>query len=119
MSNCELCGEPMPAGEEMFKYHGFSGDCPKPPKVREPEDTFEEYLERAEKAGAIDFHLRIMRTPQGKLDFYIHPQGRNGETGDFTVSAAFVSKIKNHVAAGSSRPIEEPLHGSSTTEHKM
>lgn len=28
---CELCGEPMPAGEEMFKYHGYSGDCPKPP----------------------------------------------------------------------------------------
>lgn len=31
MSKCELCGEPMPAGEEMFKYHGYSGDCPKPP----------------------------------------------------------------------------------------
>lgn len=32
MSKCELCGEPMPAGEEMFKFHGFSGDCPKPPR---------------------------------------------------------------------------------------
>lgn len=28
---CELCGEPMTAGEEMFKYHGYSGPCPKPP----------------------------------------------------------------------------------------
>lgn len=28
---CELCGEPMPLGEEMFKFHGFSGNCPKPP----------------------------------------------------------------------------------------
>ena len=28
---CKLCGEPMPAGEEMFKYHGYSGPCPKPP----------------------------------------------------------------------------------------
>jgi hypothetical protein len=28
---CELCGEPMPPGEEMFKYHGYSGECPKPP----------------------------------------------------------------------------------------
>ncbi len=28
---CELCGEPMPIGEEMFKYHGYSGNCPKPP----------------------------------------------------------------------------------------
>lgn len=28
---CELCGEPMPQGEEVFKYHGYSGPCPKPP----------------------------------------------------------------------------------------
>lgn len=28
---CELCGEPMPPGEQMFKYHGYSGPCPKPP----------------------------------------------------------------------------------------
>jgi hypothetical protein len=27
---CELCGEPMPEGEP-FRYHGFSGPCPKPP----------------------------------------------------------------------------------------
>lgn len=27
---CELCGDPMPEGEEMFKYHGYSGPCPKP-----------------------------------------------------------------------------------------
>lgn len=35
MSKCELCGEPMPPGEEMFKYHGYSCDCPKPPLPRE------------------------------------------------------------------------------------
>lgn len=34
MSKCELCGEPMPVGEEMFKYHGLSGPCPKPPLPR-------------------------------------------------------------------------------------
>lgn len=32
---CELCGEPMPSGEGMFKYHGYSGPCPKPPLPRE------------------------------------------------------------------------------------
>lgn len=32
---CELCGEPMPQGEEMFKYHGYSGDCPEPPLPKE------------------------------------------------------------------------------------
>ena len=30
-ARCALCGEPMPPGEEMFKYHGYSGPCPKPP----------------------------------------------------------------------------------------
>ena len=25
---CGLCGNPMPPGEEMFNYHGYSGDCP-------------------------------------------------------------------------------------------
>lgn len=74
------------------------------------DDTFQEYLERAEKAGVIDFHMRIVRTPEGKLDFYIHPQNVSGETGDFTVSAAFVSKLD--VGAGSSRPTSTPLIGS-------
>lgn len=31
---CELCGEAMPPGEEMFKFHGYSGPCPKPPLPR-------------------------------------------------------------------------------------
>lgn len=36
-SRCELCGEPMPQGEEMFKFHGYSGTCPKPPpKTTDP-----------------------------------------------------------------------------------
>ena len=30
-TKCELCGEPMPEGETMFKFHGYSGPCPKPP----------------------------------------------------------------------------------------
>jgi hypothetical protein len=34
VASCELCGEPMPPGEEMFRYHGSSGDCPKP-RLRE------------------------------------------------------------------------------------
>ena len=35
-ATCALCGEPMPAGEEMFKFHGYSGDCPKQPLPQEP-----------------------------------------------------------------------------------
>lgn len=31
---CEICGEPMPPNEQMFKFHGYSGACPKPPLPR-------------------------------------------------------------------------------------
>ena len=29
-ATCNICGHPMPPGEEMFKYHGYSSDCPRP-----------------------------------------------------------------------------------------
>jgi hypothetical protein len=74
------------------------------------QDTFEDYLVRAENAGVIDFHLRIMRTPEGGLDFYIHPQDKDGETGDFKISGGFVVKLEH--GAGSSRPSSAPLVGS-------
>jgi hypothetical protein len=35
-AKCKLCGESMPPGEEMFKYHGYSGPCPAPPLAEEP-----------------------------------------------------------------------------------
>jgi RNA polymerase subunit RPABC4/transcription elongation factor Spt4 len=35
-STCEVCGELMPPGEEMFKFHGYSGPCPKPPLSERP-----------------------------------------------------------------------------------
>jgi hypothetical protein len=37
---CELCGEPMPPDESMFKVHGYSGDCPKPPLPNPVEDNY-------------------------------------------------------------------------------
>lgn len=37
---CSICGEPMPEEERMFKYHGFSGPCPKPPLPPAPRDDF-------------------------------------------------------------------------------
>lgn len=40
---CQICGEPMPEGEEMFFYHGYSGPCPKSPLTpadnKGPEDV--------------------------------------------------------------------------------
>lgn len=28
VATCALCGEPMPAGEEMFKFHGYKRAVP-------------------------------------------------------------------------------------------
>lgn len=36
---CQLCGQPMPPGEEMFNYHGYSGPCPEPPTPATPAAT--------------------------------------------------------------------------------
>jgi hypothetical protein len=38
VAKCELCGEPMPEGEEMFKFHGYSGPCPRPPLPKPVEE---------------------------------------------------------------------------------
>lgn len=41
----------MPAGEEMFSYHGYSGDCPKPPLARVEEKVVVAYSLRRARAG--------------------------------------------------------------------
>lgn len=30
-AHCAICCQPMPEGEEMFRFHGYSGPCPAPP----------------------------------------------------------------------------------------
>jgi hypothetical protein len=55
--NCEMCGDPMPPGEEMFKFHGYSGPCPKPIKpLSSKHDELKSELARELKAhcGTID-----------------------------------------------------------------
>ena len=45
-ATCTICGEPMPPGEEMFKFHGYSGPCPKPPLAPAPlRQDFKAYLD--------------------------------------------------------------------------
>ncbi len=51
---CELCGEPMPPGEEVFKFHGYSGPCPKPPKPA----AFDEGVDAISKAISERDNLR-------------------------------------------------------------
>ena len=31
VNKCAICGEPMSDLESVFKFHGYSGPCPKPP----------------------------------------------------------------------------------------
>ena len=33
---CEICGQPLPEGEQMFRYHGYSGDCPTEEQPNDP-----------------------------------------------------------------------------------
>ena len=59
---CELCGDPMPPGEEMFKFHGFSGGCTKPP-LRTPEQKADQDCEYVKaifkRATGVDVKVRI------------------------------------------------------------
>lgn len=48
VAKCELCGEPMPPGETMFKYHGYSGPCPKEPLPRAPVIDWQDRCKKAE-----------------------------------------------------------------------
>jgi hypothetical protein len=64
-AKCQLCGEPMPPGEEMFNFHGYSGPCPKEPlpKVVKSTDsrTFNAErgvsFQRHEETGDVTIHM--------------------------------------------------------------
>jgi len=48
--------------------------------------TLETYLRNSvEHARIIDFRLRAAIAPDGRVIFYVHPDGLDGETADFEV----------------------------------
>lgn len=100
-ATCDLCGEPMPKGEEMFKLHGYSGPCPKPPLER---PTLEKYLQQNLDNDVIDHSIRCVRGPNGEVDFYIHPSGVDGETLNLTVKGNDLTIIPDNHGAGSRPP---------------
>lgn len=77
MPSCALCGEPMPAGEEMFKYHGYSGECPKPPLPKPPPPKAEF---KTQQYGAVvatihetpDEIVEVTANRDGRYDLVIH-----------------------------------------------
>lgn len=62
---CAICGEPMPAGETMFKYHGYSGPCPKPPLLKPPAPMTPD---EAFTAGALAMKEAAIQSCEGRKD---------------------------------------------------
>lgn len=50
------------------------------------ESTLENYLREAIEHGVIDFQLRTSLAGDGRVTFYIHPDGIDGDTADFEVA---------------------------------
>jgi hypothetical protein len=80
-NKCALCGEPMPPGEQMFKFHGYSGPCPKPPLQKpiptNPQEelddlykTLDDELEHNVKRFEIEQRPRIEKAKALMGDFY-------------------------------------------------
>lgn len=61
---CDICGEPMPEGEQMFKFHGFSGPCP---RAQQKTEVVAEYLFRDMTSGEFWIDIRVNRQPYGSI----------------------------------------------------
>lgn len=71
-----------------------------PDELERPlQNTLEGYLLQHRAWGIVDFHLRSVVGPEGEVDFYIHPQGKDGSTHDFTVDRNQLKRLA--VGAGS------------------
>ena len=86
MTKCELCGEPMPKGEEVFKYHGYSGKCPKPPLQRaaitEQEPYAWSYTSKINGDEVLTHQPpdRVIEPEQFHIQpLYLHPAAKKGE----------------------------------------
>jgi hypothetical protein len=81
-ATCSLCGHPMPPGEEMFKYHGYTGPCPVTvePRMRSLQDDLAEALNRysAENgSNTPDFILaQYLTTCLGAFDAAVQERAR-------------------------------------------
>ena len=75
-AKCSLCGEPMPEGEQMFKFHGYSGPCPKEPLPKKKPETVvayalwsnEMYIREEGQVGVL--HGRLFESPEATKAFY-------------------------------------------------
>lgn len=74
-ARCELCGEPMPESEQVFKFHGYSGPCPKPPLQHD--DGTETVKAMFKRVTGADVDVRVVNG-----EFYVtDPEGQEFKTG--------------------------------------
>ena len=94
---CELCGEPMPEGESMFKFHGYSGDCPKPPKQKT--EVVAEFIMRDMRSGELWIDVRINRQTYQSVGPFDTEQERQRALDDLlSMTRSLGAKdIPNHV----------------------
>lgn len=72
---CNVCGEPMPEGETMFMFHGYSGPCPKPPLLQPHQQRVvtekHELDEKIEKLSVFlkgDMYISLPGAEQARLN---------------------------------------------------
>lgn len=68
-SRCELCGWPMPPGEEVFKYHGYSCKCPSQPIPKDATEAVAEYIFRNTVEGQFWLDIKLNGTMWQQLQF--------------------------------------------------
>jgi hypothetical protein len=71
---CELCGNPMPPGEEVLKFHGYSCNCP--PKCPPCPDGRKPHRDRVREISAMMVEgqmagIAIDNTPE-HIEWYLH-----------------------------------------------
>jgi hypothetical protein len=81
-AKCALCGEPMPSGEEMFKYHGLSGPCPKPPLPKPTIEALAEIVHRQTDDGEFWLEVRVNGKPWGRTGPFASTDERQRATDD-------------------------------------
>lgn len=70
-SKCALCGDPMPEGETMFKFHGLSGPCLKPPLPAPKNEVVAQYSFYDASDGTFSISIKVngqWATPLGPFD---------------------------------------------------
>ena len=71
--------------------------------------TLEKYFKDCAEAEIIDFCLRVHIGRDGSVTFYIHPEGKDGDTLDFAVEQNGLRTIQDTKKGGGGSPDQRVL----------